>query len=244
MGNIDLENASSDSSNNMYFGMMDSSGNSQTSSSSYPFYVELESSAGLMLGQHVYIELDEGQEDSKDGVWLSDFFIADADTSDPYVWVANDKNRLEKRSIVLGNYDADLLEYEIVEGLSMDDCIAFPAEGLEEGMPTAVGSSEQTLESMLNSYEDVYNEDIYSSEDGDMVPYSEDGTYDEYTVSEDYEGYDVIESEGMDDVEVEMEESTGEEPEMLEDSGEIVIEDFSEDLEPAEGETSEGESAE
>ena len=244
MGSIDMEHASSGSSNNMYFGMMDSSGDSQTSSSSYPFYVELDSSEGLMLGQHVYIELDEGQEDSKDGVWLSDFFIADADTSDPYVWVANDKNRLEKRSVILGNYDADLLEYEIVEGLSMDDCIAFPADGLEEGMPTDVGSSEQTLESMMNSYDDSYGEEMYSSEGGDMVPFSEDGTYDEFVVSEDYEGNEVIESDDMDDIEAEMEDSTGEEPEMIEGSGDIVIEDFTEDMAPVEDGTSEGESTE
>ena len=241
MGNIDMENASSGPSNNI---MMDSNGDSQTSSSSYPFYVQLDSSEGLMLGQHVYIELDEGQEDAKDGVWLSDFFIADADTSDPYVWAANEKNRLEKRSVVLGNYDADLQEYEIVEGLSMDDYIAFPADSLKEGMPTVVGSSEQTLESMVNSSAEDSGTDIHSSEDGDMVPYSEDGTYDEYTVSEDYEGNDVIESEGMDDVETEMEDYTGEEPEMIEEPGDVSIEDFTEDMEPVEDGTSEGESAE
>ena len=34
---------------------MDGSDTSQTASSSYPFYVEMDSSEGLMLGQHVYI---------------------------------------------------------------------------------------------------------------------------------------------------------------------------------------------
>ena len=79
MGNVDQENASSDS-NNMY-GMMSTSGDSQTNSSSYPFYVQLETSEGLMLGQHVYIEPDQGQNDKKEGLWLSDFVIADADTA-------------------------------------------------------------------------------------------------------------------------------------------------------------------
>ena len=55
MGNVDQENAASDDSNNMY-GMMSTGGDSQTNSSSYPFYVQLETSEGLMLGQHVYIE--------------------------------------------------------------------------------------------------------------------------------------------------------------------------------------------
>lgn len=140
MGAVDEQNATSDSSSNMYWGMVDSSGDSQTSSSSYPFYVELESSEGLMLGQHVYIEKDEGQEEQKLGVWLSDFYIVDADSDNPYVWAANEKDRLEKREVVLGQYDEALGEYEIADGLTEDDSIAFPAENLVEGMATADGS--------------------------------------------------------------------------------------------------------
>ena len=57
MGTIDKDSATTNSSSNS-FGMMDASGDSQTSSSTYPFYVNLDSSDGLMLGQHVYIEND------------------------------------------------------------------------------------------------------------------------------------------------------------------------------------------
>ncbi|MBS6118091.1 MAG: efflux RND transporter periplasmic adaptor subunit [Clostridiales bacterium] len=182
MGNVDQENASSDS-NNMY-GMMSTSGDSQTNSSSYPFYVQLETSEGLMLGQHVYIEPDQGQNDKKEGLWLSDFFIADADTAEPYVWVADEKKHLEKRSVTLGKYDEALLEYEIVDGLTEDDCIAFPAEGLEEGMDAVVGSGEQTMNAMMS--EDMGEPDMESMEGegssdemdpeeemGEMVPYEE-----------------------------------------------------------------------
>ena len=84
MGAID-EQSSNSSSGNGNYGMVDSSGDSDTTSSTYPFYVDLETSDGLMLGQHVYIEKDEGQEDKKEGVWLSDFYIVDADSQDPYV---------------------------------------------------------------------------------------------------------------------------------------------------------------
>lgn len=187
MGNVDQENASSDS-NNMY-GMMSTSGDSQTNSSSYPFYVQLESSEGLMLGQHVYIEPDEGQNDKKEGLWLSDFFIADADTAEPYVWVADEKNRLEKRSVTLGKYDDALLEYEIVDGLTEDDCIAFPAEGLEEGMNAVVGSGAQTMNAMMSDMsgdmgtvdmetsetegESSSDEPVPEEEMGEMVPYEE-----------------------------------------------------------------------
>ena len=86
MGTIDKDSATSNSSSNSYnFGMMDASGDSQTSSSTYQ-YVELDSSDGLMLGQHVYIEKDEGQERPKAGLWLSEVYIVDADTDQPYVW--------------------------------------------------------------------------------------------------------------------------------------------------------------
>ena len=78
MGTIDKDSATSNSNSNSYnFGMMDASGDSQTSSSTYPFYVELDSSDGLMLGQHVYIEKDEGQEEQKAGLWLSEVYIVD-----------------------------------------------------------------------------------------------------------------------------------------------------------------------
>ena len=141
MGKIDQENATSGN-NNMMYGMMDASG-SQTSSSTYPFYVSLENSEGLMLGQHVYIERDDGQGQKKEGLWLSDYYIVDADKENPYVWAANDKNRLEKRQVILGSHDDALAQYEIVDGVTASDKIAFPTEGLLEGMMTAVGDGTQ-----------------------------------------------------------------------------------------------------
>lgn len=146
MGSIDVNNGTSDdSSNDMYFGMSSTSSDDQTTSTSYPFYVELDSSENLMLGQHVYIERDIGQDDQKDGLWLSDYYILDTDTNEPYVWAANDKNRLEKRYVTLGKYDDDLGEYEIVDGLTKKDAIAFPTEALEEGEKTEVGDLAQTM---------------------------------------------------------------------------------------------------
>ncbi len=46
--------------NNMYYGAT----STETTSSSYSFYVILDSSDGLLLGQHVYIEKDVGEEQS------------------------------------------------------------------------------------------------------------------------------------------------------------------------------------
>ena len=66
MGSIDVNNGSTEDDSNNYWGMSSTS-DDQTSSTSYPFYVELDSSDGLMLGQHVYIERDIGQDEQKDG---------------------------------------------------------------------------------------------------------------------------------------------------------------------------------
>ena len=141
MGTIDRESATSSNSSSS-FGMMDSSGDSQTSTSTYPFYVNLDSSDGLMLGQHVYIEMDEGQDTQKTGVWISEAYIVDADTESPYVWAADKDDKLEKRSVILGQYDEELGEYEIADGLTKDDSIAFPSDVLEEGMATTTNIEE------------------------------------------------------------------------------------------------------
>lgn len=167
MGTIDRDSASTSSSSSAYFGMMDASGDSQTSSSTYPFYVNLDSSDGLMLGQHVYIEKDEGQEEQKAGLWLSEFYIVDADTDQPYVWAMGKDKKLEKRSVILGQYDEELGEYEIADGLTKDDYIAYPSENLKEGMATTK-NREEAVESESIDMEPV------SGMDSDEIP-TEDG---------------------------------------------------------------------
>lgn len=171
MGSIDMNNGTSDDNSNDYYFGMSSTSDDQTSSTSYPFYVELESSDDLMLGQHVYIERDIGQDDQKDGLWLSDYYILDTDTNEPYVWAANDKNRLEKRYVTLGKHDDDLGEYEIVDGLTKKDAIAFPTEALEEGEKTEVGDLAQTMSGGADGIADMNsfdNMDEYQDDSVDM----------------------------------------------------------------------------
>lgn len=107
-------------------------GQAETSSSSYPFYVEMESSEGLMLGQHVYIVLDSGAGLSRSGIWLDEMFIMDADTDEPYVLAENDRGKLVKRPVTLGQYDDKQMQYEIKSGLSKKDRIAMPDTGGKE----------------------------------------------------------------------------------------------------------------
>ena len=187
MGAVDTENPGNDSNNGYYY----SSGDGSTQSNSYPFYIELDSSEGLMLGQHVYVEADYGQSEEKAGIWLDESFICDADTDSPYVWVDNGKGKLEKRSVTLGQHDDDLYQYEIADGLSKDDMITYPEDGLEEGMKTAVGSNGQMGQSnpVLDGEDmDLSNEDFSDGDvsDGDTFDDSVDGTDSGETTQEEF----------------------------------------------------------
>ena len=115
----------------------------------------------------MYKRQDEGQEEQKTGIWLGDYYIVDADTESPYVWAVDSKGRLEKRSVVLGQHDDDLSEYEIADGLTEDDSIAFPSDSLEEGMRTK-DVSEMTDED-LEAVDMESNLDGSEYSDGDTM---------------------------------------------------------------------------
>ncbi len=129
---VDYESPSQGNDNDIYIGgMVDS----MTSSSKYPFYVELDSSEGLLLGQHVYLELDTGEEETA-ALAISSAFICYDDDGTAFVW-AERGGKLEKRGVVLGEYNYMLDTQEILQGLSEDDYIAFPdGELCVEGAPT------------------------------------------------------------------------------------------------------------
>ena len=129
---IDWENAQQGNQNSYYYG---GSSDDTATSSKYPFYVELDSSDGLLLGQHVYIEPDYGQDAEQDAntLKLPAYYINDADSS-PWVWAQNSKGKLEKRSLTLGDYDAEMDTYVVTDGLTAEDYIAFPDETLKAGM--------------------------------------------------------------------------------------------------------------
>ena len=119
-------------------------------SSKYPFYVTLDEGDGLLLGQHVYIEPDYGQEDEQDAsaINLPSYFISDPDGS-PWVWAQSSKGKLEKRDLKLGEYNADTDTYPVLEGLTAEDYIAYPDESLKAGM-TCVTYDDATFDPGTN----------------------------------------------------------------------------------------------
>jgi len=157
---LDTDNPNMNDSN-MYYG-----GGGGQSSTTYPFYITLDSSAGLNMGQHVYIEMDYGQGEVKEGLWLNEFYIA-WDEETPYVWARNTDGKLEKRIITLGAYDEDMYEYEVVAGLSLEDNIAMPDEYLEEGMKTEIG--EMGMMGTMEMMDFEWPEDGFEVEQGDII---------------------------------------------------------------------------
>lgn len=106
-------------------------GDPMSSSSGYAFYVELDSVEGLLLGQHVYVELAPAAE--KEGLWIPEGFLTNYGMDEAtgemtaQVWAESD-GKLTLRSVTLGMYDGMDFSYEIVSGLEAGDYVADPMD--------------------------------------------------------------------------------------------------------------------
>ena len=169
---IDWENPSSSSASQFYYGFDDSQ--DMTNSSNYPFYIALDSTEGLLLGQHVYILPDYGQLDGGTGLMLPAYYIVrdGSDDSGGFVWAVSKRGKLEKRTVVLGAYDEDLDRYEIVSGLDYTDYIAFPDDSLSAGRSV------------------VYYDEASFTSDADIVPADDGFSFDGEPVIADGEDFD------------------------------------------------------
>ena len=135
-----------------------------STSSSYAFYIKLDTSDGLMLGQHVLITPAEGSTIEKSGIWLYADYVVDADTDQPYVWIAGKKDKLEKRYVTLGEQDAAMGDVEIADGLSGDEYLAYPAEDYQEGMRTTTSYEEYEKEQSDSNSDEM-------PADGEDIPF-------------------------------------------------------------------------
>lgn len=164
ISSIDWENPEQSSGNDYY--SSSSASDTTTTSSKYPFYVELDDDKGLILGQHVYIEPDYGQENQEDAnlIQLPSYYLNEPDGS-AWVWAQDDKGLLEKRSVTLGEYNEEMDTYPVQEGLTANDYIAFPEENLKEGM-TCVEYDENVFDGG-NGAGGNYNEDAINGEGSD-----------------------------------------------------------------------------
>ena len=140
--------------------------------SKYDFFVELDNNEGLLMGQHVYIELGSGADQESDALLLPLYYVVENE-GQPFVYAADGENRIEKRTVTLGDQDEENGTVAILDGLSYLDRIAFPDETVQVGM--------------LASETAYVPEDLGSMEPMDMGGYDMNGM--------DFEGADF---EGMD----------------------------------------------
>ena len=145
--------------------------------SKYDFFVELDNNEGLLMGQHVYIELGSGADQESDALLLPLYYVVENE-GQPFVYAADGENRIEKRTVTLGDQDEENGTVAILDGLSYLDRIAFPDETVQVGM--------------LASETAYVPEDLGSMEPMDMGGYDMNGM--------DFEGADLegADFEGMD----------------------------------------------
>ncbi len=133
---IDTESKQENTNNNY------GNNSSDSTSTKYPFYITLDDSEGLMMGQHLYIEIGQAASsdvDFSNGTYLYDYYIAYDEDGNPFVWAAKD-GRLVKNKIELGDYYEEQMVYS-VKGIDKDTLIAYPMDDFTEGMK-AVSSFE------------------------------------------------------------------------------------------------------
>ncbi len=116
---------------NRYYYYYDSGSGEQASK--FEFFVELSTNEGLLMGQHVYIELGAGDEQATDALLLPLYYVVEGE-GQPFVYAADGDSRIEKRTVVLGDRDEENGVVAVLEGLSYLDCIAYPDETVQVGM--------------------------------------------------------------------------------------------------------------
>lgn len=150
-GTVSLVDYNSTSSN-AYDDMYGNVGDGMSSSSSYPFYITLDSTSGLLLGQHVYIQIAAASHDD-DLLRLPDSYIMDL-TMDPetfattgMVWGVDLATRtLVKMTVTLGEYDPIYGTYVIQEGIDAMTYLADPADpGVKEGASVVLRSEPEYM---------------------------------------------------------------------------------------------------
>ena len=164
-----------------YYGYSDNSGGS----SNYAFYVELDSSEGLMLGQHLYLEIDRGQDRKKSGIWLETYYIMTDEDGNSWVWAVNDRNRLEKRTVTIGDEDEETMTAQITDGLSQKDYIAAPSDDCREGIMVVKNDQfEESGENEISAEEDFFDDDGGDFEESFEDDFSPDDMMDFSTLSD------------------------------------------------------------
>ena len=132
---VDYNNAGSEEQDNMFGG-----GDAMSTSTSYPFYITLDSTNGLLLGQHVYIQIYAAAV-GDDLLRIPEHYVMDV-LMDEETWLTTgtvwgvdpESNKLVKVPVTLGEYDPTYGTYVILEGITAESYLANPTDpGVKEG---------------------------------------------------------------------------------------------------------------
>ena len=132
---VDYNSGASDEQDNMFGG-----GDAMSTSTSYPFYITLDSTNGLLLGQHVYIQISAAAV-GDDLLRIPEHYVMDVLmdeetwTTTGTVWGVNpETGKLTKVTVTLGEFDPTYGTYVILEGITAEDYLADPTDpGVKEG---------------------------------------------------------------------------------------------------------------
>lgn len=187
---VDLNKAEDDENSEMDYGYYEEQRGSN-SATFYDFYVSLESSEGLLLGQHVTCEIDYGQMEASGGIGLSSGWFVRDEEGNLFVWVASKEGgSLEKRQVTASDYNEMTDMYTIESGLSDDEYIAWPGPDCVEGAGTT--TRKQAPEDQ--SYgEDMEGMEDFEGEDMEMMEGMEDFEGEDMEMMEDMEGMEGME---------------------------------------------------
>lgn len=133
---VDYNTTDEGENDNMIGGYVDP----MASSTSYPFYITLDSTEGLLLGQHVYIQISAAAI-GDELLRIPESYILDV-TTDEETWLTTgsvwgvdmETMTLVKLPVTLGEYDPTYGTYVILDGITPESFLADPADpGVKEG---------------------------------------------------------------------------------------------------------------
>lgn len=169
-------------------------GDDTSTASKYYFYITLDNSDGLMMGQHLYAEVNVGQLEAqqKEGIWLYSQYIVQDDGEKPYVWADNGEGELMKAEVKLGEYDENMDEYEITSGLTEESLIACPSKNLYEGVKTVTNFEEANFsEGGMSDWGEAGELGSFMPEEGELGSFMpEEGEFEDNAIDYENEGLD------------------------------------------------------
>ena len=133
---VDYNAGGSNEQDGMYGGMNDG----MSTATSYPFYITLDNTNGLLLGQHVYIQISAAAI-GDDLLRIPEGYVMDIVMDEETwlttgtVWAVNmETGTLTKTTVTLGEYDPTYGTYVILDGITAESYLADPADaGVKEG---------------------------------------------------------------------------------------------------------------